>query len=199
MDCRDAVADIFQRAGDNRERVGEILRNFISEVNNNGALWSTDWSQIKIPGLDELVGPRSAPSDLAPPKSNRKRRAFTDDIQDGSSSIARNKRTMPASKMTPALCTSSSNEDLGDWDKHAIVGTCQKLEKRYLRLTSAPDPATVRPLEVLTRTLQLLKQKWKNDHDYGYMCDQLKSLRQDLTVCPLASMSACLNRAFRSR
>lgn len=31
-----------------------------------------------------------------------------------------------------------------DWDALTIKGTCQKIEKPYLRLTSAPDPATVR-------------------------------------------------------
>lgn len=36
-------------------------------------------------------------------------------------------------------------EDL-DWDALTIKGTCQEIEKRYLRLTSAPDPATVRML-----------------------------------------------------
>jgi hypothetical protein len=63
-----------------------------------------------------------------------------------------------------------------------IVGTCEKLEKRYLRLTAPPNPATVRPLRVLEKTLELLKKKWKEDGNYGYACDQFKSLRQDLTV-----------------
>lgn len=63
-----------------------------------------------------------------------------------------------------------------------IVGRCQDLEKNYFRLTSAPNPDTVRPLPVLMKTLDLLKRKWKKDNNYGYICDQLKSLRQDLTV-----------------
>lgn len=33
-------------------------------------------------------------------------------------------------------------EDI-DWDSLTVKGTCQEIEKRYLRLTSAPDPATV--------------------------------------------------------
>lgn len=33
-------------------------------------------------------------------------------------------------------------EDM-DWDSLTVKGTCQEIEKRYLRLTSAPDPATV--------------------------------------------------------
>lgn len=72
--------------------------------------------------------------------------------------------------------------DVIDWDEYTIVGTCQKLEKPYLRLTSAPDPATVRPLPVLKLALKMLKDKWKSGADYGYICDQFKSLRQDMTV-----------------
>lgn len=68
-------------------------------------------------------------------------------------------------------------EDIGP-----IVGRCQKLEKNYFRLTSAPNPDTVRPLEVLKKTLELLKRKWRDESNYGYICDQFKSLRQDLTV-----------------
>ncbi|EAW13381.1 SAC3/GANP domain protein [Aspergillus clavatus NRRL 1] len=63
-----------------------------------------------------------------------------------------------------------------------VVGRCQDLEKNYFRLTSAPNPDTVRPLPVLYQTLDLLKKKWKKDNNYGYICDQFKSLRQDLTV-----------------
>ena len=63
-----------------------------------------------------------------------------------------------------------------------VVGTCESLEKKYLRLTAPPKAATVRPLEVLRKTLELLKEKWKLDKNYNYICDQFKSLRQDLTV-----------------
>ncbi|KAF8416156.1 SAC3/GANP/Nin1/mts3/eIF-3 p25 family-domain-containing protein [Tirmania nivea] len=63
-----------------------------------------------------------------------------------------------------------------------VVGRCMDLEKRYLRLTSAPDPNMVRPLHVLEKTLDLLKKKWRTENNYSYICDQFKSLRQDLTV-----------------
>lgn len=63
-----------------------------------------------------------------------------------------------------------------------IVGRCQDLEKKYFRLTAPPNPDTVRPLPVLRRTLELLKRKWKEENNYSYICDQFKSLRQDLTV-----------------
>ena len=63
-----------------------------------------------------------------------------------------------------------------------VVGTCQTLEKKYFRLTSAPIPSQVRPEPILRQTLDLLKKKWKKEGNYSYICDQFKSMRQDLTV-----------------
>ncbi|KAL2066030.1 hypothetical protein VTL71DRAFT_2101 [Oculimacula yallundae] len=63
-----------------------------------------------------------------------------------------------------------------------VVGTCQTLEKQYFRLTSAPVPSQVRPEPILRQTLDLLKKKWKKEGNYSYICDQFKSMRQDLTV-----------------
>ena len=63
-----------------------------------------------------------------------------------------------------------------------VVGTCQTLEKKYFRLTSAPIPSQVRPEPVLRQTLDFLKRKWKKEGNYSYICDQFKSMRQDLTV-----------------
>lgn len=45
-----------------------------------------------------------------------------------------------------------------------------------------PDPANVRPLPVLRQTLELLKKKWRAESNYNHICDQFKSMRQDLTV-----------------
>ncbi|KFD46317.1 hypothetical protein M513_12795 [Trichuris suis] len=63
-----------------------------------------------------------------------------------------------------------------------IVGTCQEVEKGYLRLTTYADPSQVRPEHILKRSLALVKQQWKENYDYSIVCDRLKSIRQDLMV-----------------
>ncbi|CAO1631503.1 unnamed protein product [Sympodiomycopsis kandeliae] len=81
-----------------------------------------------------------------------------------------------------AVDESIADPNVIDWDRDTVVGLSTKLEKPYLRLTSAPDPKTVRPLPILQQTLELLKTKWRSENNYAYICDQFKSMRQDLTV-----------------
>ncbi|VEU22443.1 DEKNAAC103503 [Brettanomyces naardenensis] len=78
----------------------------------------------------------------------------------------------------PAETSGSMNIDTNK----LFVGKCTTLEKRYLRLTSEPNPLLVRPVNVLRKTLQLLVDKYLGGATYNYLCDQLKSTRQDLTV-----------------
>ncbi|ESK97723.1 nuclear export factor [Moniliophthora roreri MCA 2997] len=69
-----------------------------------------------------------------------------------------------------------------DWDRHTIVGTSREIFKDYLRLTTEPKPEQIRPYAVLQETLMQLKKKWREKCSYAWICNQLKSLRQDLTV-----------------
>ncbi|KAL2920135.1 hypothetical protein HK105_200201 [Polyrhizophydium stewartii] len=109
-------------------------------------------------------------------------RRFQSNAEEEQMEQERKRREIELARQAFVSAGAQGNPDVADWDEFTIVGTCTKLEKSYLRLTSAPDPTTVRPLPVLRQTLDLLKKKWKEDHNYTYICDQFKSLRQDLTV-----------------
>jgi hypothetical protein len=84
------------------------------------------------------------------------------------------------SKTTPPWGTPRKDED--EMPTGPVVGTNQSLEKSYFRLTAPPKAETVRPLHVLEKTLAMLTKKWKAEKNYNYICNQFKSLRQDLTV-----------------
>lgn len=80
-----------------------------------------------------------------------------------------------------------------------IIGKNQNLEKKYLRLTSQPNPETVRPLNILKKTLQLLFDKYFEGAKYSYLCDQCKSLRQDLTVQNIKNDFSIIAYEFHSK
>lgn len=63
-----------------------------------------------------------------------------------------------------------------------LVGTSQELEKPYLRLTTHTKPENVRPQEVLIKALAHIKSKYFREEDFEWANEQLKSVRQDITV-----------------
>ncbi len=82
-----------------------------------------------------------------------------------------------------------------------MIGTCEKFEKNYLRLTSvyllcflcnrksidsfsfqAPNPSTIRPLSILEQAFPFVLHKYHSNNDWSYISSQLKSIRQDLMV-----------------
>ncbi|KAI5951251.1 hypothetical protein KGF54_004325 [Candida jiufengensis] len=81
---------------------------------------------------------------------------------------------------TPTDSNSSSSTKNGP-----LVGRNTKLEKSYLRLTSEPDPNNVRPQNILEQSIEFVLKKSKTmdiKDSYTYLINQLKSIRQDLTV-----------------
>jgi hypothetical protein len=69
-----------------------------------------------------------------------------------------------------------------------VQGTSTVVEKKYLRLTSAPDPRSVRPEPVLRQALDRIRERivefgdLHGQEQYMYLWEQMKSVRQDLTV-----------------
>jgi hypothetical protein len=81
---------------------------------------------------------------------------------------------------------SSKQLDETDFEQMTVKGTCQVLEKEYLRLTAPPRAKLVRPQPILEQHLANLLQEYPKKkskrHDYLWFCSQLKSMRQDCTV-----------------
>ena len=64
-----------------------------------------------------------------------------------------------------------------------ITGTCQNLEKSFLRLNGVPKAEEVRPESVLIRALNRIAAVIAGgEKDFMYIWSQLKAIRQDLTV-----------------
>ncbi|EDR23473.1 leukocyte receptor cluster (lrc) member, putative [Entamoeba dispar SAW760] len=63
-----------------------------------------------------------------------------------------------------------------------LIGTSQELEKHYFRIKGEPKSSEVRPLQVLYKSLNYVLTKYKENKEYDYICDQLKAIRQDLTL-----------------
>lgn len=99
--------------------------------------------------------------------SEEKRRRLLKYGVDDSKKIVRTTSTMAPGQMNPDT---------------VVIGTSDALEKTYLRLTDEVDPATVRPLDVLKQSLEYVLNRWDQEKDYLYICEQLKSIRQDLVV-----------------
>ncbi|CAH8639489.1 unnamed protein product [Heterobilharzia americana] len=118
----------------------------------------------------------------APTESRLSQRAsrFKDHLSQspaiGSGSIAR------TTSQLLSTYTDERDDLVADFSSCQIVGTMQEIEKHYLRLTRAPDPSEVRPLAVLKLSLEHVKERWNSNSDYQWVCEQFKSIRQDLTV-----------------
>lgn len=69
----------------------------------------------------------------------------------------------------------------------SVVGTCETLEKPYLRLTAEPNPAMVRPERVLRKAFRHVFDAFMRGSSYRYIEEQFRSIRQDVQVQHLSS------------
>ena len=116
----------------------------------------------------------------APGRKGNASKGLSDLTGFNSSGVVRGR--LAAQKMAAAAAEQGHAGEI-DWDSFAIKGTSTQLEKSYFRLTSAPDPASVRPQPVLEAALaRVCLRVARQVENYFYAQDQLKAIRQDLTV-----------------
>ena len=89
---------------------------------------------------------------------------------------------LATSRNTPSPILATEEVEVGLDHKDRLVGTCQDLEKSYFRLTTFPKPETVRPQPVLVKSLAHIKSRFIQTEDFDWANEQLKSVRQDITV-----------------
>ncbi|KAL1923626.1 uncharacterized protein VTP21DRAFT_8606 [Calcarisporiella thermophila] len=192
-----------------KDKVQEELKEIVTDAFRRGRINTTDWDNMPLPRCVERFKNKTrenldfidlSSTDVEKTKSSKRKNTTRDStpdipllsIEETEEELRKREKRLKRFQTNESNAKQPSpapppepptyNPDVIDWDEYTIVGTCQTLEKQYLRLTSAPDPSTVRPLPVLKQTLELLKFKWKKESNYTYICDQFKSMRQDLTV-----------------
>ena len=179
------------------------LKETIGSAKENGTLHSIDWDSMPLPQAlvkaqrEALARSNNAFQPLNPKKrkssefatgdpswrSTNKHAAlddrisFSSPVKSQNDAASKRKRRFETEFRAARISSSPPPPSAGP-----IVGTSEVLEKRYLRLTAPPIPSNVRPEKILRQTLDLLKKKWRKENNYAYICDQFKSMRQDLTV-----------------
>ncbi|ONH65213.1 Protein THP3 [Cyberlindnera fabianii] len=176
------------------------LKYLIEKANETGKIWKNDWRKQQVPSLSPNTPlelhcnlPHKTPAEkktatgvrvLNIKRSTSTRNNDEDEMASSDRKKARAERFERELKHTEPRLSSQGPTDYTFDNNQPIKGTCQTLEKSYLRLTSAPDPAKVRPPLILREAFKRLTQRYNEDPNvkYTYVCDQFKAIRQDLTV-----------------
>ena len=160
------VDKCFRACSNDAERlfVEAKLKILINKTIDENRLKTTDWAQLPLVPVSEI-------------QENTKINKTSVESQSRNMSFISKNDSQEEERATILM-----NIEDGPLVDKPVQGTSLEIEKEYFRLTSAPDPSTVRPYNVLKKALKHVEKKWKEGADYVYLCSQLKSIRQDLTV-----------------
>ncbi|KAL9550454.1 hypothetical protein PS6_005531 [Mucor atramentarius] len=179
---KEYVANAFSNCLPNMKNTLETqLKAIIKQAKNTDMMDVIDWNSRDLPRAK--TGTKKTTSTIGnielTPAEERKRQLramrFQNDVPVTPAIVQPAKKKKKA--FTPIVWGSEAEADINN----VIVGTSTELEKPYFRLTSAADPATVRPLNILKKAFKMLRTKWREEGNYSYICEQFKSMRQDLT------------------
>ncbi|GMM32855.1 Thp3 protein [Saccharomycopsis crataegensis] len=194
LDCFNRC-DILKFDAAKKNKVKEELKSLIEQAMKEGKVLTNNWRLQKLPSFDASF-PLNLVSNMPEYTANEKeqevvtnkpnkKRPHQHSKNDYDSETRKRMRSERFQKelahkepqQRAKIETPASADD-------RLVGTCQTLEKRYYRLTSEAVPEKVRPPEVLEKALEFVLNKFNTNSavKYNYVCDQLKSIRQDLTV-----------------
>ena len=196
----------------NRAKLELELREMIDAAVKEKVLWEIDWIGRTLPPA--AVASQVAAAATASPSSTRKGRARgkkrsrwggdaaaaaapkgppTEEDLRRAKRMQRfdNSRSRSVSKPRKLHSHAQSNGA----PPVPIVGTCTDLEKSYFRLTSEPDPATVRSAAVLVRALAAFQKKCVQRPPCARA---LARFRVALPPLPPPSPSPCVSQLERS-
>ncbi|CAG9315436.1 unnamed protein product [Blepharisma stoltei] len=183
--CTDSLKNFITKAfskcqsDEERDYMEKQIKEIIQTAKNNNKFHLQDWNNTELPLLPReiiVMQMNSLPVQIQQPQVSRRKTRFQPvEIHDDPKPKKREK----IEKIEKIEKSKSDNLE-SDWK---IAGTCTDLEKQYFRLTSKPDPSTVRPEPILRKALAWFKDRWRRKEiKYEYFSDQLRSIRQDLTV-----------------
>ncbi|KAK7957083.1 uncharacterized protein PG986_006305 [Apiospora aurea] len=182
IDWPDKVRSYVQRSFESKNMLPDVsreemeakLKETISHAKDAGIMYTTDWDSMPLPQM--LVRTQRAALLEA------QQRATTQMLAASWPSPA----SAAASTEPPARATNHHNSkkrkssDFSESDPS--TGNPWRSNKKLLSLSDRISQPPGLDKHILHQTLDLLKKKWRKENNYNYICDQFKSLRQDLTV-----------------
>lgn len=134
------------RTDADRDRMEKVLRERIQKVMKENTLYATDWENEPLLLRETFISqkptvpiaglPSQAAHMITEKNETGSKRAERAKRFESSISLEEIERQEEKSKKTRKAALLALAEEGIDWDEYSIIGTCQNLEKKYLRLTS---------------------------------------------------------------